>query len=571
MDVSSFMIYLNFTSLWLVHKPKCSFSSHLFDNKYFEQSNLQSDQLKTVSCNIYSDEDKDEKLNFMMQKNFVYTSNFNRFVLLKLNYPNTLEVNSISFFDKLKILIITNTQIKKFTEILPELIVYVDLSKNALVEIGSNCFKLTKNLLYLDLSENEILTLGLYFSRTILNKCFINLNLNENLGDLKIFLGNILYQNFEIDLHGTQVTYPLVSNFNSLKPNITLLLGINMLTTFSITYTYDLRVVKFVGGRECLKFINLGHYLKNDDLNQQLILKNCKLDSPMNVKTYSNLKSIDLSENKFTSLNDRLSLYWPHLIETISFKNNFIETIDQKTFLNLINLKFLDLSKNLIKNLHKLSIDSVSINLIDLRYNNIFTLDEIEFNSKQDVKEVSIFLDSNELVNLPKIIGNVRLVKELSITNQTSSNLNTLSLNFPRLKSKEHNPVISLYNLSYNNLEFILPSLFCFLEHNYQSNLKIQQLDVSHTKLNLKKIQCLIKAQLGNFSLIEIISERKNVKFNRKDEPCELDKHKCELYINEITKMFTDDKFIQKFDAVLIIVSLLYFVFTCYLIKELFY
>ncbi|XP_078418983.1 CD180 antigen [Cetorhinus maximus] len=203
------------------------------------------------------------------------------------------------------------------------------LQSNRIKEIMSDPFKSLQNLTVLDVSHNKLVSakLGTQPQLQKLQRLALSANKITQLKDNDFyFLKNTtLYQ---LELSANSLTEFESDCFHKIGSLHVLVLD-------------DVALSQNVTKRLC-------HVLSGTDI-VELSLRNTHLkiqNTTFNGLNKTNLTSLDLSNNRLTSLQDN-SFQWLHSLEYLHLENNSIGHVTRQTFAGLENLKCLNLKKGL--------------------------------------------------------------------------------------------------------------------------------------------------------------------------------------------------------------------------------
>ncbi|CAF1127001.1 unnamed protein product, partial [Brachionus calyciflorus] len=149
-----------------------------------------------------------------------------------------------------------------------------------------------------------------------------------------------------------------------------------------------------------------------------------------NLKNLVNASESILNEYKIKysylkELNDLSGI--PSVIKHLDFEGNKIEKISPQAFTQFIHLRTLNLRLNQLKRIGEISFRSHALELLDVRENEMENFQRINF--VWECFDFHLDLDSNELYNLPLIMGVVNQINMLTVGIQ-QSNLWKQSNNF---------------------------------------------------------------------------------------------------------------------------------------------
>lgn len=320
----------------------------------------------------------------------------------------------------------------------------LDISANSIQELHRNFFCDFHKLSFLNLSSNQIYNLtNFQFSSTRLSpipikNCvfsmsylvltnnqlnFLPFSFFSNFVNLKIlrlnrnsisFIENFVFSNLKqldmLDLSENKIQNIQPELFDNLSNLRTLNLEKNSMKILPPEILTNLKK---------LELLNLSsNFLSSNWINF------------MTFKNLFNLRLLDLSYNKITTLENSIFTDLTSL-EVLDLKNNLIETIAVDTFANLTSLTSLVMSHNFIKNVNFSLNSLVSLNVLSLDFNEIYSVEKhLVTNS---AKLVDLHLNNNKFFRVPNFIENFQFLKFLDLGENFIKNLSDLE-NFPNLK-----------------------------------------------------------------------------------------------------------------------------------------
>jgi Leucine-rich repeat (LRR) protein len=398
--------------------------------------------------------------------------------------PNTLSYINISN-NNITDLTISNTNITYIDSTL----IPIDLEKLSLNNNKIINFDLSKNnkLKYLDLSNNQLIEIKentlpntiieLYLQKNNIQKItnlpnnikFISLSDNNNLFDLD--LSNLSIESLSNSILPNNIKYLNISNnyikyINTTERNINIPKTLEYIdingNTIETLIIKNTNIIEINGIPNTIKNINVSNNkLKNINIPQDI-----------------NIKSLDLSRNKFTTI--------PILSNNIDYLNlsrNQIQNIQ-----NLTNtITKLDLSmnqiqeiKNLTNNIIELDLSNNQIQEIKNLTNNITKLN-LSNNQIQEIKNLT-----NNIIELDLSTNQIQEIKNLT---NNIKNLNISNNQIQEIKNLTNN-IIEL-DLSTNKIQEIKNLTNNIIELNVSNNQiqEIKNITNNITKLNLSRNQ----------------------------------------------------------------------------------
>ncbi|CAF0991768.1 unnamed protein product [Brachionus calyciflorus] len=468
---------------------------------------------------------------------------------------------------QLKILIISSNRIEKLSNaaIFENLVAGI-FENNQIESIHSECFGKCKNLKFLNFHKNMLKEIALVFDLEKSGYLNLNFSSNENLKN-----ASFLIKKFGSNLSKFKGDFKLCAL--DFEPYLTLN---NSPKLLEISYYFGQNPSKYLSIYErltkkgsqltfledtALNFLNSGFKINPHFLD----IGNSQIDRHPILKNYSNLFNLNLSHNKINTISYDL---YPKNIEFINLAYNLIENIPIDAFKLLENLVSLNLAHNKLKLIEEISFQSAHFKLLDLQSNFLENIKEIRFSSNKPLDDLRILLNFNRLEKLPNIFGNIKSIKELSITNQI--NLKSFNLDFSTIQSPSVR--INTFNLSYNNLSRFTDDLFCFLKSKpNRTHLVLSQLDLRFNYLNTSRLKCLLSAQFKKSEVFDFKFNEQNfdgIETNNLVEQCSMNKNlDCEIVEYKIYQMFHKKSKSNIFDKFLGVFVALYFIFTGFLLK----
>ncbi|XP_055377442.1 leucine-rich repeat-containing protein 15-like [Condylostylus longicornis] len=295
------------------------------------------------------------------------TSNNLEFLYLSNNKLKSIENNVFKSLPNLKYLWLSNNQIEKINEFAfddMDNLLFLELSNNEITELSDLLFQNIPKLTSLFLSKNKITTLqeGLFDN-------------NTNLYQLNIDNNNILTIDENI--------FKEVKNLNVLDISFNPIKTLNLISVNIEKFISDsssLVKLNVVGIIKQLHFIKTP--IKKIKLNepatlQTLTLNECFLKDLKMIGRFINLKVLNLSSNPSITL-DKDSFKQFKYLEGLSLQYCNLNQLETGIFDNLADLKYLDISHNLIeeinlntirpmRNLNNISISGNSWNCCSLK------------------------------------------------------------------------------------------------------------------------------------------------------------------------------------------------------------
>ncbi|XP_050313258.1 leucine-rich repeat-containing protein 15-like [Anthonomus grandis grandis] len=226
-----------------------------------------------------------------------------------------------------------------------------------------------------------------------------------------------------------------------------------------------------------LTFLNLsGNYIKNIDIMsftelfdlESLILSNNEITRlPANVFTNNEeLSSLYLDNNPLKAF----YLNTTNKLETLSLKNCYLSTFDERSSERLTSVSDLNLSNNKITNLSAKDLAHMNqLTVVDLSYNSLRNLDNDIFSANPKLLKVT--LDGNKLQNLPNFT--LAHDEKFQIYHFSCKDCGLTTLHRNTFKNM---PVIMSLNLAYNH--------FTSIENMFADIKSLRMLDISYNKIS---------------------------------------------------------------------------------------
>lgn len=451
--------------------------------------NLSNQSITAIKSNTFSDAVSLIYLNLSRNNiNFIDNTTFEKIYNLQTLDFSYNNISSVDFLNKclfnLTELYLTNnnlTVLKADTFRNQTYLVKLDLSMNKIVIIEPYSLPLI-NLQYLNVSENPVtgvITANTYSPAKyirFLDLCYFNITTIDSLSivDLPVLARlNISHNNIKFidpnnfrgvgNMYSLDISYNFLSNFqlnNITLSNIkALYLNNNRLTNITNTlnnmpsllyldlsnnFIVELISVPF-SGLPNLKVIHLSHNkilaFNNPQTNSMSKLTELDLSynelTLVNLSYFKDLVVVNLSNNRFTSINSSLFANLDYL-QVLDMSNTSILEIAPGTFQNVRILKLLNMSRNLLTNLRYGSFRGLhKTEDLDLSYNNIADIDVDVFHECTELRILTIdynnlaALDVERLINtLPKLTtlslgGNPITCKEI-VRNMKKFNKNNM-------------------------------------------------------------------------------------------------------------------------------------------------
>jgi Leucine-rich repeat (LRR) protein len=341
---------------------------------------------------------------------------------------------------------------------------YLDLSQNRLISIEENSFTFLKKLKHLNLSQNKLDLESEFNNISFFNEQFLLENLDLGFNEIKYLDSNLTFKN----LNSLKV---LNLTNNKLKSVDLFLFGfMSKLSELNLAYNN-------------LSFINEKYFFN---------LKNLK----MLILSFNQINSTDFLKSNQSDLNNLEMLYLDH---------NKIVSIEENTFDLTLQLKFLSLNSNPVKNINEKSLEKLDyLETLKLSNTSINSLSLIASLKELDISYLNLAilnfdeLNTIEWINLANVqtnFSNELFISDLSkyvdfsfnhdvdfrIFNILGSSLETLILRNTYLQNIDHINLKNLVNLKYLDLSF--NNLSCISQDSFEFNLNLEYLDLSSNSL----------------------------------------------------------------------------------------
>ena len=345
--------------------------------------------------------------------------------LLKLDISNLNMVEfpynfTSAYFDNLNHLNVSNNAISSLREIKisSNNLETLDLSNNKLNSIGLNTFKNLKNLKYLYLNSNQIHDINLFSFE--LNVNLIELNLRQNLINDNVIQFTI-FSNFKklkhLDLSFNALkrfNYYLVQNLISLE---NLLLSNNKLKhvdsilfryfkLIDLSYNYELKLTSGGSSGNASNGNNLRYELTLNSTNrlQHLSLAGLDMSNTSDLNEWINLlkfnnvtstiKELNLSDCRLNTMTNEFIDNFKN-IEKIDLSHNYLTRLDCTLGKRL---KFINMNFNSISDLKRIFNCIQESDIVDVRNNQISSLDSFDPVLDSNNNYSQILLEGNPLV-----------------------------------------------------------------------------------------------------------------------------------------------------------------------------
>ncbi|KAJ8717440.1 hypothetical protein PYW08_005839 [Mythimna loreyi] len=359
------------------------------------------------------------------------------------------------------------------------------LQNNMLSRLADDCFMNLKSLEYLNLQNNRL---------SFLNLTLTNLKM---LKTLDISYNNLIkLSGYEINRMTAIVVFNASHNaLTSVESNC-----FNQATSLEqVDFSYNninatIENVRFVVNNQ-LQYLNF--YNNHITGIQENSFMQCKL---FYINFENNNITGDIKENTFTGLRN---------VTKLDLSRQSVSGIQNKAFVDMVNLAHLNLSFNIIKKIENASFYNASISILDLSHNQVSDLYFLQ-NGLSNL--IELYVNDNDITIIPKnIFDSQTQLKKLDLSmnriviiEQYSlplNNLQYLNIENNRLSGViEKNvfspakylrfldlsnfnitkiddtafvdlPVMARLNLSYNNIETIEPNNFRGLDNMYSLDL----------------------------------------------------------------------------------------------------
>ncbi|XP_023950341.1 toll-like receptor 3 [Bicyclus anynana] len=431
----------------------------------------------------------------------------------------------------------------------------IDLSYNALESIPDNCFEMFSTLIYLDLSFNKLKQFDILTFEGITQLETLKLSNNE-ISEISQNLARFRHLK-DLAIDNNQLTSLTAISFKSLISLQKLNLSSNYIKHIEDESLATLRN---------LKELDLSHN-KINAIRQHLFQNNNKMfklslshNDIENIAggafSTTNISFFDIQDNHIRGSIDS-DTFLGISVESLDLsKGGGLKALGDKAFSTLgQNLKYLNLSNNLLENITESAFQSLEIlRILDLSCNNLV---DIEFNTS-DLTQLTEYYIQNNLIKKvnSKMFKNMKSLVRLDLSNNKVediefssfidlTNLRDLNIsNNAFVNSLTQNLFRGLYKVNSLDLSYI-KSVSCLngtfsgmaslvylnLSHSLFDNIEyetfkatgsIKSLDVSHNFLqnfhiNTSSILQILELYLNNNKLQNITSETfKNLRFLEK-------------------------------------------------------
>lgn len=345
-----------------------------------------------------------------------------------------------------------------------------DISDNGIQELHRNFFCDFHKLNFLNLSSNQINNLtNFQFASSPIKNCVFSMSYLILTNNQLNFLPFSFFSNFVnlkvLRLNKNSISFIENFVFSNLKQLDMLDLSENKIQSIQPELFDNLQNLRTLNlEKNSMKILPpelLANLKKLELLNLSSNFLSSNWINFMTFKNLFNLRLLDLSYNKLTSLENSIFSDLTSL-EMLDLKNNLIENIAMDTFANLSSLTSLVLSHNFIKNVN-FSLNSLTnLNVLSLDFNEIYTVEKhLVVNS---LKLVDLHLNNNKFFRVPSFVENFQILKFLDLGENFIKNLSDLE-NFGNLKylyglrltenqieTLERNHFVHLKNLQIVNL-----------------------------------------------------------------------------------------------------------------------
>lgn len=420
-------------------------------------------------------------------------------ILLNGNGVQSIQPGAFSGLTKLEELYLQDNLISEISRgVLNSLINLrkLDLSNNSLVQIENNAFLGLMKLERLSLKWNRLTQLNSQLFATQRRMKFVDLSGNN----IKQLPSNLFYNLTELHtvlLNNTGITDVDKHVFYNASV-IQLLMSTNNITVFNVTHI-PITVRKLGLENNSISILDWNR------LERVLFLD----VSNNNISTISNfsgaLQYFNVSKNKIQVLNFTMPLE----LEIVDFSFNFINLLDQTTFVGLRKLNFLSLKHNNITFIPPGTFKGLdSLTSLDISDNHINELEFGIFTGLKNVRTLNIHnnmltevpeLSFHELTNLQKVdLSNnslssfrfddfVEHLKKLRIVNINNNNFNCDTL-FKAIKKFESKKVVVITGHLFNSSNVY--GMSCISNGKTQINNTTAVTDTSFSK-NLPQLHLL--------------------------------------------------------------------------------
>lgn len=363
----------------------------------------------------------------------------------------------------------------------------INVSTNALSQIGLSTFSIVKDLQELDLSNNVLISLaflkpGVYkLMKLILKKNMINVILNNTFGNFSslelLDLSYNVIHSIECDafVHLTKLEILLLHNNRLFSIQVINIHGLSALVNFDLSYTDignltqaavpGLQVTTFNCSHSELSrvhfdaFAEVGHIVILDLSHNSLIA------FEVNPKDMSTVNSLYLNNNKITSITNASFAGFIEL-RVLHLQFNNIVNIHPKAFSSLISLRILNLSDNrdleitgdIISNLRVLVLLTISNNKKSFNF---------QHTENTTIEQVDLSLSD---------IGDLASLYVFNIKGVVSLNLSKNMITYIDRKSFKAMPQLRQLDISFNLIKSIEPGSFINTENVAILNLHGNQL-----------------------------------------------------------------------------------------------
>jgi Leucine-rich repeat (LRR) protein len=315
----------------------------------------------------------------------------------------------------------------------------LDISSNSIQEMHRNFFCDFHKLSFLNLSSNQINNLtNFQFASSPIKNCVFSMSYLILTSNQLNFLPFSFFSNFVnlkvLRLNKNSISFIENFVFSNLKQLDMLDLSENKIQSIQPELFDNLQNLRTLNlEKNSMKILPpelLANLKKLELLNLSSNFLSSNWINFMTFKNLFNLRLLDLSYNKLTSLENSIFSDLTSL-EMLDLKNNLVEGIAMDTFANLSSLTSLVLSHNFIKNVN-FSLNSLTnLNVLSLDFNEIYSVEKhLVANS---LKLVDLHLNNNKFFRVPNFIENFHILKFLDLGENFIKNLSDLD-GFPNLK-----------------------------------------------------------------------------------------------------------------------------------------